>query len=101
MKKLPRRFFHSITNWRQIKFIQLFLNEKCYKMFYLNQVNPIVSVELIDTNEPESDSDEEQEQLEESKNVGSLPHWDEFLKANQVNTVSFPFSFTIIVFHFS
>jgi len=60
-------------------------------MFFFNRENPIVTIELIDTNEPGSGSDiddEQEEEVKESANVVSLLAWPEFLEKHVVNDVS-------------
>uniref|UniRef100_A0A915LHH0 Sin3 C-terminal domain-containing protein n=1 Tax=Meloidogyne javanica TaxID=6303 RepID=A0A915LHH0_MELJA len=70
---------------------KLLINQNCYKMFFFNRENPIVTIELIDTNEPGSGSDiddEQEEEVKESANVVSLLAWPEFLEKHVVNDVS-------------
>lgn len=67
---------------------KLLINQNCYKMFFFNRENPVVTIELIDTNEPGSGSDiddEQEEEVKESANVVSLLAWPEFLEKHGVN----------------
>ena len=60
-------------------------------MFFFNRENPIVTIELIDTNEPGSGSDivdEEDEEEKESANVVTLTAWHEFIERHGANAVS-------------
>ncbi|KAF7632405.1 HDAC_interact domain-containing protein [Meloidogyne graminicola] len=69
---------------------KLLINQNCYKMFFFNRENPIITIELIDTNEPGSGSDiddEDEEEEKESENVIPLPLWSTFLEKHGVNAV--------------
>lgn len=45
-------------------------------MYFINRFQPTVTVELVDTDEPDSETDEEIE----SKNVIALTEWEDYLK---------------------
>jgi hypothetical protein len=61
-------------------------------MLFLNHYHPIITAELIDTNESEernSESNEDEEEAEKRcPNVVSLDDWNEFLKSKGIDEVS-------------
>jgi hypothetical protein len=66
-------------------------------MLFLNHNNPIITVELIDTNESENDSDEDEEEEKKCPNVVGLDYWNEFLKSNGIDDVSDHEHFTDLI----
>uniref|UniRef100_A0A183BIV4 Sin3a_C domain-containing protein n=1 Tax=Globodera pallida TaxID=36090 RepID=A0A183BIV4_GLOPA len=56
---------------------KVLLNQHCFKMYFFNRDHPVVTIELIDTDETDSESNDEEE---ESANVVALQNWEEYLK---------------------